>query len=160
MKAIILSSFSVLLIFTSSAPAFATEKVNGANTEACASIPPASSTGGATRERLEALRRCSTEIITEMEAMMSSMQAMTAQMKKNSTLTNGQANGANTEACASIPPASSTGGATRERLEALHLCDMEVTTTEMKAMLAQMKAVQMQIDKALNNLQTTENSRH
>ncbi|MBV8886039.1 MAG: hypothetical protein JO235_18875 [Chroococcidiopsidaceae cyanobacterium CP_BM_RX_35] len=158
MKNLIFSSLSVLLVFTISAPAFANGKVNGATTEACASIPPASSTGGATRERLEALRNCNTEIMTEMEAMMSSMKAMMAQMKKTSTLTNGQTYGATTEACASIPPASPTGGATRERLEALRLCDMEVSMTQMEAMMAQMKAMKVQIDRALNNLQTPENS--
>ena len=71
---------------------------------------------------------------------------------------NGKVNGATTEACASIPPASSTGGATRERLEALRLCDMEVSMTQMEAMMAQMKAMKVQIDRALNNLQTPENS--
>jgi len=81
MKRLILSGLSVLLVFSASAPAFASGKVNKSNTEACQSIPLPSPTGGGTTQRLEAIRTCDMEVMLEQQqAMMSQMNAMTSQM--------------------------------------------------------------------------------
>lgn len=83
MQRLILGGLSVLLAFTVAAPTLASGKEIALNTtDACNSIPPASTTGGGSRERYQAIQLCNQEILLkQQQAMMSEMEAMMAQMK-------------------------------------------------------------------------------
>lgn len=82
MQRLILGSLSVLLAFAVAAPTLASGKEIAVNTSACDSIPPASTTGGGSRERYQAIQLCNQEILLkQQQAMMSEMEAMMAQMK-------------------------------------------------------------------------------
>ena len=82
MKRLVCSGLSVLLVMVASAPAFAAGKMEDSNAEICQSIPPAQPTGGATRERLEAMARCELQaMVKQQQAMMDEMHAMESQMQ-------------------------------------------------------------------------------
>ena len=81
MKRLVFSGLSVLLVMVASAPAFAAERMES-NAGICQSIPPAQPTGGATRERLEAMASCELEVMTkQQQAMMDEMHTMESQMQ-------------------------------------------------------------------------------
>ena len=82
MKRLVFSGLSVLLVMAASAPAFAAGKMEDSNTDICQSIPAAQPTGGATRERLEAMANCELQaMVKQQQAMMDEMHAMESQMQ-------------------------------------------------------------------------------
>ena len=59
MKTLVIGTTFILAVGSFGAAAYG--NMNGVNTEICQSIPPARPTGGATRERLEAMQHCKKE---------------------------------------------------------------------------------------------------
>lgn len=90
MKIIVISTTAFILAIASFGST-AHADVNGFRTKVCQSIPLARPSGGATRERLQAIQRCNKGV---------------RKFNKNS----------NTKVHQFIPPAEPTGGATRERI--------------------------------------------
>lgn len=60
MKALFISTAFIVATVSFGSAAYA--NVNGANAKVCQSIPPASSSGGATRQRLQAIQRCNPKV--------------------------------------------------------------------------------------------------
>lgn len=99
MKALAISTAFILAAGSFGSAAYA--NVNRANAKVCQSILPARPSGGATRQRLQAMQQCNPEV---------------RQLPVKS----------NTAICQFVPLAEPTAGATRQRLQAIQRCNLQV----------------------------------